>query len=35
MISNFRSGDSFPIKTGSLRKGTVDPSLDPGYGMLN
>ena len=29
MTTNFRSDESFPVKTGNCRRGTVDPSFEP------
>ena len=31
MISDFRSDDSFPVKTGSRPTAMVDPSIDAEY----
>ena len=34
MTTDFRSDESFPVKTGNCRRGTVDPSLEPEYPSL-
>ena len=34
MTTDFRSDDSFPVKTGNCRRETVDPSFEPEYSSL-